>query len=132
MLAEEFAGAVNADLENCALVLQGTSKEGRSVVAAESILEFEGVTAKEYDAVNNELGLDPHSGKGDWPAGLVAHSAGLNNAGNLVVTEVWDTPEHQAAFMGERLGAALAKAGITGGPSSITWIELLSHRHLGS
>jgi hypothetical protein len=101
-------------------------------MVAELILEFEGVTTKEYDAVNKELGLDPKSGEGDWPDGLVAHSAGLNDAGNLVVIEVWDTREHQDKFMEERLGEALAKGGITGPPSSTTWIELVSHYLPGS
>lgn len=101
-------------------------------MAAELILEFEGVTTKEYDAVNKELGLDPATGEGNWPDGLVAHSAGLNEDGHLVVIEVWDTPEHQANFMDERLGEALAKGGVTGPPSSITWIELVSHQYFGS
>jgi len=102
------------------------------MMASELILEFEGVTAKEYYAVNKELGIDPDSGEGNWPDGLVAHSAGLNDAGHLVVIEVWDTPEHQARFMEDRLGEVLAKGGVTGPPSSVTWIELLSHRHLGN
>jgi hypothetical protein len=41
-------------------------------MAAELILEFEGVTTKEYEAVNKELGIDMESGTGDWPDGLVA------------------------------------------------------------
>jgi hypothetical protein len=61
----------------------------------------------------------------------VTHSAGLNDNGDLVVIEVWDTPEHQARFMEDRLGEALAKGGITGPPSSVTWIELVSHQHPG-
>ncbi len=36
-------------------------------MAAELILEFEGVTLKEYHAVNRELGIDPESGEGNWP-----------------------------------------------------------------
>ena len=100
-------------------------------MAAELILEFEGVTLKEYRAVNTELGIDQETGEGNWPDGLVAHSAGLNEAGHLVVIEVWDTPEHQAAFMEGRLGAALAAGGITGPPSRITWIELEAHHYLG-
>ena len=101
-------------------------------MAAELILEFEGVTTDEYYAVNRELGIDPETGEGNWPDGLVAHSAGLNEAGHLVVIEVWDTLEHQAAFMEGRLGEALAKGGITEPPSSVTWIELVAHHHLGS
>ncbi len=101
-------------------------------MAAELILEFEGITIKEYDAVNAVLGLDARTGEGDWPDGLVAHSAGLNEDGHLVVIEVWDSPEHQARFMEDRLGPALAEGGITGPPSGITWIELVSHHYLGS
>ena len=98
---------------------------------AQVILEFEGVTTKEYDAVNAALGIDMQTGKGDWPDGLQLHAAGLNENGDLVVTEVWDTPEHQARFMEGRLGEALAKGGITTAPSRITWIELVSHHRPG-
>jgi len=100
-------------------------------MAAGLILEFEGVTEKEYSAVNKELGIDMDTGKGNWPAGLVSHSAGLSDDGRLVVMEVWDSPEHQAKFMEDRLGEALAKGGISGPPSSITWIELVAHHHPG-
>jgi len=99
-------------------------------MAAELILEFEGVTDAEYFAVNKELGVDTETGEGNWPDGRVAHSAGLNENGHLVVFEVWDTPEHQARFMDERLGQALASAGITGPPSSATWIELVTHHQV--
>ncbi len=95
------------------------------------MLEFEGVTLTEYAAVNKVLGIDYTTGEGDWPDGLVTHTAGLNEGGHLVVMEVWDTPEHQARFMEGRLGAALAQGGITGPPSRITWIEVEAHHHLG-
>jgi hypothetical protein len=101
-------------------------------MAAALILEFEGVTMKEYAAVNAALGTDPKTGEGNWPDGLVTHSAGLNEDGHLVVMEVWDTPEHQARFMEERLGEALGKGGVTGPPSSITWMELEAHVIPGS
>jgi hypothetical protein len=100
-------------------------------MAAAVILEFEGVTQKEYDAVNTALGLDTGSGEGDWPDGMVSHSAGIDDAGHLVVMEVWDTPDHQARFMEERLGAALVEGGVDEPPSSVTWIELVGHRYLG-
>ena len=101
-------------------------------MAAGLILEFEGVTLKEYNAVNKALGIDMETGKGDWPDGLVTHSAGLNENGHLVVIEVWDTTEHQARFMDERLGEALAKGGVTGPPSSVAWVELAAHHQPGS
>lgn len=100
-------------------------------MAAELILEFEGVTKEQYFAVNEVLGIDPASGEDDWPDGMVAHSAGLSENGHLVVIEVWDTPEHQARFMENRLSEALAKSGITGPPSGVTWIELVTHQYLG-
>ena len=97
-------------------------------MAAGVILEFEGITLTEYNAVNDALGIDMETGEGDWPDGLVSHSAGLNEGGHLVVMEVWDSPEHQARFMEGRLGEALGKAGVTDPPSSVTWIELAVHR----
>lgn len=100
-------------------------------MAAALILEFEGVTKKEYDAVNAALGIDPTTGEGDWPDGLISHSGGLNTDGHLVVMEVWDSPEHQARFMEGRLGEALGKGGVTEPPSSVTWIELIAHHTPG-
>ena len=43
------------------------------------ILEFDGVTEseREYRSVNAKLGIDPETGKGDWPAGLITHLAGF-------------------------------------------------------
>ncbi len=48
----------------------------------------------------------------------------------MVLTEIWDTPEHQA-FMEERLGAALVEGGVTSAPSGVTWIELVAHHTPG-
>jgi hypothetical protein len=96
-------------------------------MAAAIILEFEGITQKEYDAVNAALGIDPTTGKGDWPDGLLSHSAGHRDDGRFVVMEVWDSPEHQARFMEGRLGEALAKGGVTEPPVGVTWVELIAH-----
>jgi hypothetical protein len=100
-------------------------------MVAELILEFEGVTEEQYHAVNEELGIDAETGEGDWPKGLLIHAAGLNADGNLVVTEVWDSVEQQEEFMHSRLGEALGKGGVSGPPSSVTWIELIAH-HVNS
>jgi hypothetical protein len=97
-------------------------------MAAGVILEFEGVTQKEYDAVNAALGIDMSDGSGPWPDGLISHSAGRRDDGRFVVMEVWDSPEHQARFMESRLGEALAKGGVTEPPVSVTWIELVAHQ----
>ena len=34
--------------------------------------------------------------------------------------------------MDDRLTKALARGGVTGPPSSVTWIQLVTHQHLGS
>ena len=93
-------------------------------MAAELILEFEGVTLAEYHAVNKELGIDPGTGEGNWPDGLVAHSAGLNENGHLVVIEVWDSPEHQARFMEGRLGKHWSKAALLDRRQALSLIHI--------
>ena len=100
-------------------------------MAAAVILEFEGIGQREYDAVNAALGLDSQTGEGAWPDGLISHSAGHGENGRFVVMEVWDSPEHQARFMEDRLGEALAEGGVTDMPVSVTWIELIAHQQPG-
>jgi hypothetical protein len=94
------------------------------------ILEFNGVGQDEYEAVNGKLGIDPKTGEGDWPDGMLAHSAGTADGGTFTVVEVWSSREAQGQFMSERLGAALAAGGITS-PPEITWVSLLTHRSFG-
>src|ERR1039458_9433280 len=113
------------------VVRHNHSGKGR-VMAAELILEFEGVTAKEYYAVNKALGIDVESGEGDWPEGMISHAAGLREDGHFVVTEVWNSVKDQEAFMSRRLRSALAEGGIAGEGWRGRWIELIQHRHLGS
>jgi len=101
-------------------------------MAVQLILEFEGVSSTEYYAVNKELGIDPDAHEGPWPEGMVSHSAGLSSSGRFVVTEVWDTVQHQEKFMNDRLGEALVKGGVSAPPVSVTWIELIAHQQLGT
>jgi hypothetical protein len=90
------------------------------------ILEFAGVGEKEYAAVNEQLGIDMETGTGDWPAGLLSHSAGTADDGTFVVAEVWASRADQQRFMDSRLGAALAGGGVTAMPS-IRWVPLLAY-----
>ena len=90
------------------------------------LLEFEGVSQKEYDAVNQKLGIDMKAGTGDFPAGLRSHTAGLSGDGVLILTEVWDTEGHQERFMEQRLGPALQEAGVPA-PTRILWVDVLAH-----
>ncbi len=88
------------------------------------ILEFSGdVTKKQYDAVNEKLGIDMAAGTGDWPAGLRSHAGGPTQDG-FVVMEVWDTKEQQQAWIGGRLGAALGAVGVPE-PLRVTDLEIV-------
>ena len=93
------------------------------------LLQFEGVGKAQYDAVNDKLGIDMDAGSGDWPRGLLMHSAGLGSTGALVVAEVWASRADQEAFMHERLGQALGSAGVTSAPS-VTWLPLFTFHAL--
>lgn len=95
------------------------------------ILEFEGVGREQYDAVNASLGIDPTSGRGDWPVGMAFHAGGAK-PGGWVVFEVWESKEAQERFMNDRLGRALREGGITGPPTRIEWLDLAAHSSPGS
>jgi hypothetical protein len=90
------------------------------------ILEFKGVSADQYAAVNKILGIDPVTGEGDWPAGLLSHVGATGAGGDLVVVEVWDSQESQGAFMATRLGPALGQVGLPE-PARAEWFSLLAH-----
>jgi len=96
-------------------------------MAAGLILQFPaGVGEVEYDAVSAQIGWNPRTGEGDWPAGLQSHTAGASDDG-WVVTEVWQSKEAQAAFLEARLGPALAALPAP----SVLWYEIVAspHRH---
>ena len=94
------------------------------------ILEFDSVTESEYRNVNAELGIDPETGKGDWPAGLITHLAGLAEDGRAFVVESWTSREAQAEFMQNRLGVAMDRGGLTATPK-VTWATLIGEQHPG-
>jgi hypothetical protein len=88
--------------------------------------EFTGVSADDYQAVNAILGLDPVTGSGDWPAGLLSHTGAAGTGGSLMVFELWDSQESQGAFMASRLGPALAQAQLPE-PTRLEWLSVLGH-----
>jgi len=94
------------------------------------ILEFEGVGRAEYEAVNDLLGIDMGSGEGDWPPGLLVHTAGATENG-WAVFEVWESREAQERFMNERLGQALQEGGISGPPGRAEWLDVAAHHSPG-
>lgn len=95
------------------------------------ILEFEGVGADDYERVNGHLGIDMQSGEGDWPQGLLMHSAATKDGG-LMVYEIWASKGDQERFMDERLGKALQDGGIEGPPARLEWLGHLANHNPGS
>jgi hypothetical protein len=91
------------------------------------ILEFQGTQA-DYDAVNEILGIDPATGQGDWPVGLLSHVGAEGATGNMLVLEVWDSQESQGNFMATRLGPALGKVGMTA-PTRQEWLRVMGTFH---
>lgn len=94
------------------------------------ILEVDGVDETDYAKVNAQLGLDPVTGAGAWPTGLITHLAGLTDEGRAYVIEVWESQQAQAEFMQTRLGAAMAAGGVTATPS-VTWARLIGQQNPG-
>ena len=88
------------------------------------IFEFAGVSNSEYDAVNALLGLDPATGSGDWPAGMLSHTGAATPDGRFLVFEVWESQESQGEFMASLLGPALGKAGVPE-PTRIEWLSVV-------
>jgi len=66
------------------------------------------------------------TGEGDWPAGMLSHSAGATPNGWTVV-EVCESREAQEKFMQSRLGAALGQAGVRLAPTRADWTTLHAH-----
>ena len=93
------------------------------------ILEFEGYGVDDYERVNGFLGINMQTGEGDWPEGLLTHSAALK-PGGFVIYEVWASQADQERFMEGRLGQALQEGGIEGPPARNEWLDLQSHHNL--
>lgn len=95
------------------------------------ILEMDDVDESVYAKANAALELDPATGAGEWPAGLISHIAGVSPAtGRGYVVEIWESQEAQHEFMSTRLGAAMAKAGIDSQPT-VTWARVMGQYHPG-
>lgn len=90
------------------------------------VLEFEGFDKDQYAKVNSLLGIDMATGAGEWPAGILTHSAGRTEKGWMVI-EVWESREAQDRFMKDRLGAALQQAGVDRPPTRADWTSLDAH-----
>lgn len=95
------------------------------------ILEFDNLGSDDYRRVNDLLGIDMNSGEGDWPAGMMSHVGGAKDNG-WVVFEIWASRADQERFLADRLGPALAKAGVEGPPARMEWIEVAASHSPGA
>src|SRR4051794_31709733 len=91
------------------------------------VLVFEDVVEEQYWEVNERLGIG-RDGGGDYPTGMLVHLAGPTPTG-WVVTEAWDNKASQQSFMAERLGPALAAAGIPA-PAQVIDTNAVNYQHL--
>ena len=89
------------------------------------VYEFEGITGAHYAAVSKHLGIDPETGAGAWPSGLLSHAAGVADDGTFIVSEVWSSRQDQAAWE-QKLAPALASIGVTVVPR-VRWVPLIAH-----
>jgi len=78
-----------------------------------------------YPKVNEVLGLDPVSGSGEWPRGLLSH-VGAAGDGLIVVVEVWESRADQEAWMESSLGPALGQVGVPT-PRRMEWLTGVGH-----
>ena len=99
---------------------------------AQLILEFEGVTTKEYDAVNAALGIDPATGAGDWPDGLQVHAAGPQRGRPPGGDRNLGHPRAPGSIHGGSPRCRPRRGGDQGPPTSVTWIELVAHHTPGA
>jgi hypothetical protein len=95
------------------------------------ILEFDTLGVDDYRRVNELLGIDMESGEGDWPAGLMTHVGGAKDNG-WIVFELWASRADQERFLADRLGPALAEAGVDGPPARMEWIEVAASQSPGA
>jgi hypothetical protein len=89
------------------------------------VYEFQGVTDAHYAAVSRHLGIDPETGEGDWPPGMLSHAVGTADDGTFIVSEVWSSRKDQAARE-QKLAPALAANGVTVIPR-VRWVQLIAH-----
>jgi hypothetical protein len=73
------------------------------------ILELEGVPPEQYARVSEKIGI---ASDADAPDGLISHVAAIDESGEMVIVDLWESEQALGAFVEKRLGPALAEAGI--------------------
>ena len=73
------------------------------------ILDWQGATADDYDRLNEVMGI--HS-DADAPEGLLVHTAAIDDSGDVVVADVWESEAAMGRFAQTRLMPAIQQAGL--------------------
>ena len=71
------------------------------------IMDLEGATTEQYDAVNEAMSVDENN----LPQGLISHAVGPTDEGGLLIVDVWDTEVDLGRFVEEQVTPAAAGAG---------------------
>lgn len=79
-------------------------------MAVMMIMEWQGVTREQYDAVCDSVNFEV-----DVPRGGLLHVAAFDDKG-MRVTDLWERAEDFQAFVEKRLMPGVQKAGIAGEP----------------
>lgn len=61
-------------------------------------------TEEQYRAVNDAMDI-----RGNPPTGLIIHTAGPDDSGDLRVVDIWESAEAYEAFLSERLRPTIAR-----------------------
>ena len=105
------------------------------------IMDFEGATAAQYDAVIEDMELG-----GRLPAHALYHGAGSPDGRNWRVVDVWETPQDFDRFAAEKIGPITAKHGIDepsitsfpvheirrGDPEPVTFLHVVRLQEIGA
>ena len=95
-------------------------------MAVMMILDWHGVSIEDYDRVEDEIGI---SGDDDAPEGLISHVAAVDEDGEMVIADIWESDEALATFIETKLGPALRKLAL---PESEPRIMPVHNRLRGS
>ncbi len=95
-------------------------------MAVMMILDWHGVSIEDYERVNEEIGI---RGDDDAPEGLISHVAAVDDQGEMLIADVWESDEALANFVETKLGPALQKLSL---PESEPRIMPVHNRLRGS
>jgi hypothetical protein len=88
------------------------------IVVVGLIMQFESVTASQYEEVMQELGLALQSNSdAGWPDGIISHVAGGRPDGGWTVVDVWESQEAFDQFFQGRLAPAFQAVGTLAQPT---------------